>query len=159
MGRWTRTGDKYFEDQDGNYVYCGRSDDMIKVSGMYVSPAEVEAALVAHEDVLEAAVVGASDQNGLTRPKASSCPNPEFVQTRTSCRSLEEHAKGLLAPFKCPRWYAFIDDLPKTATGKIQRFKLREQTSPKLPNSSASGESSRAIFEFLRQNSSRASTS
>jgi benzoate-CoA ligase len=128
MGRWTRTGDKYFEDGDGYYVYCGRSDDMLKVSGMFVSPAEVEAALIAHEEVLEAAVVGALDESGLTRPKA-------FVVTKSGVRAndelahaLHEHARGRLAPFKCPRWIAFIDELPKTATGKIQRFKLREQT-------------------------------
>jgi benzoate-CoA ligase len=126
MGQWTRTGDKYFEDEDGYYVYCGRSDDMLKVSGMFVSPAEVEAALIAHEDVLEAAVVGAPDESGLTRAKA-------FVVTKSGTRAdnelaqaLQEHASGRLAPFKCPRWIAFIDELPKTATGKIQRFKLRE---------------------------------
>jgi benzoate-CoA ligase len=127
MGRWTRTGDKYFEDDDGYYVYCGRSDDMLKVSGMSVSPAEVEAALIAHEDVLEAAVVGAPDENGLTKPKAFVVAKPGVRGDEELVRALEGHVKGLLAPFKCPRWYAFLDDLPKTATGKIQRFKLREQ--------------------------------
>ena len=127
VGRWTRTGDKYFEDDDGYYVYCGRSDDMLKVSGMYVSPAEVEAALIAHEDVLEAAVVGAPDENGLTKPKAFVVAKPGVRGDEELVRALEGHVKGLLAPFKCPRWYAFLDDLPKTATGKIQRFKLREQ--------------------------------
>jgi benzoate-CoA ligase len=126
MGWWTRTGDKYFEDEDGYYVYCGRSDDMLKVSGMYVSPAEVEAALIAHEDVLEAAVVGAPDENGLTKPKAFVVAKPGIRADEDLERALEGHAKGLLAPFKCPCWYAFVDDLPKTATGKIQRFKLRE---------------------------------
>jgi benzoate-CoA ligase len=132
MGRWTRTGDKYFEDQDGYYVYCGRSDDMMKVSGMYVSPAEVEAALVAHEDVLEAAVVGAPDQDGLVKPKAFVVAKPGVRADEELVRVLESHLKGLLAPFKCPRWYAFVDDLPKTATGKIQRFKLREQALIKI---------------------------
>jgi benzoate-CoA ligase len=126
MGRWTRTGDKYFEDEDGYYVYCGRSDDMMKVSGMYVSPAEVEAALIAHDSVLEAAVVGAPDENGLVKPKAFVVAKPGIVADEDLVRALEAHAKGLLAPFKCPRWYAFVEDLPKTATGKIQRFKLRE---------------------------------
>jgi benzoate-CoA ligase len=126
MGRWTRTGDKYFEDDAGYYVYCGRSDDMLKVSGMYVSPAEVEAALIAHEDVLEAAVVGALDENGLTKPKVFVVAKPGVRADEEFVRALEGHVKGLLAPFKCPRWYAFLDDLPKTATGKIQRFKLRE---------------------------------
>lgn len=128
LGPWTRTGDKYFEDQDGYYVYCGRSDDMMKVSGMYVSPAEVEAALVAHDDVLEAAVVGAPDENGLTKPKAFVVVRPGVPADEVLVRGLEAHAKGVLAPFKCPRWYTFLDDLPKTATGKIQRFRLREQT-------------------------------
>jgi benzoate-CoA ligase len=134
MGRWTRTGDKYFEDEDGYYVYCGRSDDMMKVSGMYVSPAEVEAALVAHEDVLEAAVVGAPDEDGLIKPKAFVVVKPGIAADEGFARALETHAKSLLAPFKCPRWYAYVDDLPKTATGKIQRFKLREQTSDGGPS-------------------------
>jgi benzoate-CoA ligase len=125
-GRWTRTGDKYYEDEDGYYVYCGRSDDMLKVSGMYVSPAEVEAALVAHEGVLEAAVVGAPDADGLVKPKAFVVAKPGAAADATLAAALEAHARSLLAPFKCPRWIAFIDELPKTATGKIQRFKLRD---------------------------------
>jgi benzoate-CoA ligase len=133
-GPWTRTGDKYFEDEDGYYVYCGRSDDMMKVSGMYVSPAEVEAALIAHEDVLEAAVVGAPDQDGLVKPKAFVVVKPGIAADEGFARALETYAKSLLAPFKCPRWYAYVDDLPKTATGKIQRFKLREQTSDRGPS-------------------------
>jgi benzoate-CoA ligase len=130
MGPWTRTGDKYFEDEDGYYVYCGRSDDMLKVSGMYVSPAEVEAALIAHEHVLEAAVVGAADEDGLIKPKAYVVLKPGTTGDEALIRALADHTQGLLAPFKCPRWYSFLDDLPKTATGKIQRFKLREQTAP-----------------------------
>jgi benzoate-CoA ligase len=128
MGAWTRTGDKYFEDEDGYYVYCGRSDDMLKVSGMYVSPAEVEAALVAHDDVLEAAVVGAPDADGLIKPKAFVVTKPGRRGDEEFARTLDGHAKASLAPFKCPRWIIFLDDLPKTATGKIQRFKLREQS-------------------------------
>jgi benzoate-CoA ligase len=128
MGPWTRTGDKYFEDADGYYVYCGRSDDMLKVSGMYVSPAEVEAALIAHDDVLEAAVVGAADENGLVKPKAFVVAKSGVRVGEELARTLEVHSRSLLAPFKCPRWYAFVEDLPKTATGKIRRFKLREQT-------------------------------
>jgi len=130
IGPWTRTGDKYFEDEDGYYVYCGRSDDMLKVSGMYVSPAEVEAALIAHEHVLEAAVVGAPDADGLIKPKAYVVLKPGVAADEALVRALADHAKGLLAPFKCPRWYSFLDDLPKTATGKIQRFKLREAAAP-----------------------------
>jgi benzoate-CoA ligase len=125
-GTWTRTGDKYFEDEDGYYVYCGRSDDMLKVSGMYVSPAEVEAALIAHEDVFEAAVVGAPDADGLIRPKAFVVVKPGTRADGDLALALEHHAKAMLPPFKCPRWIAFLDELPKTATGKIQRFKLRE---------------------------------
>ena len=128
IGQWTRTGDKYFEDDAGYYVYCGRSDDMMKVSGMYVSPAEVEAALVAHENVLEAAVVGVPDRDGLLKPKAFIVIKPGIRGDEELARVLEAHARELLAPFKCPRWYAFLEDLPKTATGKIQRFKLREQS-------------------------------
>jgi benzoate-CoA ligase len=126
-GPWTRTGDKYYEDEDGYYVYCGRSDDMMKVSGMYVSPAEVEAALVAHDGVLEAAVVGAPDADGLVKPKAFVVAKPGAAADATLAAALEAHARSLLAPFKCPRWIAFIDELPKTATGKIQRFKLRDR--------------------------------
>jgi benzoate-CoA ligase len=128
IGPWTRTGDKYFEDEDGYYVYCGRGDDMMKVSGMYVSPAEVEAALIAHEDVLEAAVVGAPDDDGLIKPKAYVVVKSGVAADEDFARVLDGHSRSMLAPFKCPRWFSFLDDLPKTATGKIQRFKLREQS-------------------------------
>jgi benzoate-CoA ligase len=128
LGGWTRTGDKYYEDEDGYYVYCGRSDDMLKVNGMYVSPAEVEAALIAHDDVLEAAVVGAPDADGLIKPKAFVVVKLGVAADDALARTLESHTKTLLAPFKCPRWITFADELPKTATGKIQRFKLRGET-------------------------------
>ena len=128
MGPWTRTDDKYFEDQDGYYVYCGRSDDMLKVSGMYVSPAEVEAALIAHKDVLEAAVVGAPDDDGLIKPKAYVVVKSGVATDEDFARVLDGHLRSMLAPFKCARWFFFLDDLPKTATGKIQRFKLRAQS-------------------------------
>ena len=126
VGEWTRTGDKYFEDDDGYYVYCGRSDDMLKVRGMYVSPAEVEAALVEHEAVLEAAVVGAADDAGLIHAKAFVVLKHSADASGELAAELQAHTASRLAPFKCPQWVAFIDDLPKTATGKIQRFKLRE---------------------------------
>jgi benzoate-CoA ligase len=128
LGPWTRTGDKYYQDRDGYYVYCGRCDDMLKVNGMYVSPAEVEAALVAHDDVLEAAVVGAPAADGLIKPKAFVVTKPGIAAGDALARALDSHAQTLLAPFKCPRWIAFVDELPKTATGKIQRFKLRGET-------------------------------
>ena len=127
LGRWTRTGDKYYQDPDGYYVYCGRSDDMLKVNGMYVSPAEVEAALIAHEAVLEAAVVGAEDDAGLVKAKAFIVARASVNADDALAEALLAHTRALLAPFKCPRWIEFIDDLPKTATGKIQRFKLRGQ--------------------------------
>jgi benzoate-CoA ligase len=132
LGHWTRTGDKYYQDQDGYYVYCGRSDDMIKVSGMFVSPAEVEAALIAHDDVLEAAIVGAADHDGLIKPKAFVVAKPGVVAGQPLAAALESHARASLPGFKCPRWFAFVDELPKTATGKIQRFKLREPP-PAIP--------------------------
>jgi benzoate-CoA ligase len=124
-GAWTRTGDKYYEDEDGAFVYCGRSDDMLKVNGMWVSPAEVEAALVEHPSVLEAAVVGMPDADGLVKPKAFVVANPGFAAGDELAGVLASHARDRLAPFKCPRSFAFLDELPKTATGKIQRFKLR----------------------------------
>jgi benzoate-CoA ligase len=126
QGGWTRSGDKYLRDAAGNYVYAGRSDDMLKVSGQYVSPFEVEATLAKHPAVLEAAVIGTPDENGLTRSKAfvvlkaGRSPSPELEA------ELKAFVKRELAPYKYPRLIAFIADLPKTATGKIQRFKLRE---------------------------------
>jgi benzoate-CoA ligase len=126
QGAWTRTGDKYLRDASGNYVYAGRSDDMLKVSGQYVSPFEVEATLVRHPAVLESAVIGTPDADGLTRCKA-------FVVLKAGqspSPALEEELKGFvraeIAHFKAPRHIEFIAELPKTATGKIQRFRLRE---------------------------------
>jgi benzoate-CoA ligase len=127
LGRWTRTGDKYRVTADGYWVYCGRSDDMLKVSGQYVSPFEVEAALLTHDDVLEAAVVGYEDSDRLVKPKA-------FIVLKGGAGSadladrLKAHVRSQLAPFKYPRWIEFVPSLPKTATGKIQRFKLRAST-------------------------------
>ncbi len=125
IGTWTRSGDKYSQDKDGYYVYGGRSDDMLKVSGIYVSPAEVEAALVGHEAVLEAAVVGAEDENKLVKPKAYVVLKPGKTGDNALKAALQQHVKDKLAPYKYPRWIEFIQELPKTATGKIQRFKLR----------------------------------
>jgi benzoate-CoA ligase len=125
VGEWTRAGDKYSVDADGYYTYGGRSDDMLKVSGMYVSPFEVEAALMTHEDVLEAAVVGDSDDENLVKPRAFVVTKPGVSASRDLADALKQHVKNQLAPFKYPRWVDFVDELPKTATGKIQRFKLR----------------------------------
>jgi len=126
LGEWTRAGDKYSADADGYYTYGGRSDDMLKVSGMYVSPFEVEAAMMTHSDVLEAAVVGDIDDNGLVKPKAYVVTNSGVPQSEQFAEALKQHVKNKLAPFKYPRWIEFVDELPKTATGKIQRFKLRK---------------------------------
>ncbi len=123
QGGWTRSGDKYVRNADASYTYSGRSDDMLKVSGIYVSPFEVEATLVQHPAVLEAAVIGKEDVDGLTKTKA-------FVVLKPGKAASEEDLKAFvkerLAPYKYPRFFEFVDDLPKTATGKIQRFKLRE---------------------------------
>jgi benzoate-CoA ligase len=125
MGEWTRSGDKYVEDRDGYFTYCGRTDDMLKVSGNYVSPFEVEAALLAHEAVLEAAVVGQLDEQKLVKPKAYIVLKPGVAASARLAEALQQHVKSRLAPYKYPRWIEFIEELPKTATGKIQRFKLR----------------------------------
>ncbi len=125
VGAWTKSGDKYSQDKDGYYVYGGRSDDMLKVSGIYVSPAEVEAALVTHEAVLEVAVVGAEDENKLIKPKAYVVLKQGQVPSDLLKAELQQHVKDKLAPYKYPRWIEFASELPKTATGKIQRFKLR----------------------------------
>ena len=124
-GHWTRTGDKYVRDADGRYTFCGRADDMFKVSGIWVSPFEVESALITHPAVLEAAVVAEADRDGLLKPKA-------FVVLRAGSETdnlyeaLKEHVKQKIGPWKYPRWIDVVESLPKTATGKIQRFKLRD---------------------------------
>jgi len=123
QGGWTRSGDKYVRNADGTYTYSGRSDDMLKVSGVYVSPFEVEATLIQHPAVLEAAVIGKEDLDGLTKTKA-------FVVLKQGAQVdeavLKAFVKDRLAPYKYPRFIEFVSELPKTATGKIQRFKLRE---------------------------------
>jgi acyl-coenzyme A synthetase/AMP-(fatty) acid ligase len=126
-GPWTRTGDRYTCDADGYYTYGGRSDDMLKVGGIWVSPFEVESALAAHDAVLEAAVVGHEDDDGLTKPKAFVVLKDPGAATKTPALAgeLQAFVKGSLAPYKYPRWIEFVAELPKTPTGKIQRFKLR----------------------------------
>ncbi len=125
-GEWTRTGDKYIRGEDGLYEYCGRTDDMFKVSGIWVSPFEVESALISHAAVLEAAVVPAEDEDGLTKPKAFVVLN-QGVSADGLFEQLKDHVKQEIGGWKYPRWIEFVGDLPKTATGKIQRFKLRER--------------------------------
>lgn len=125
VGTWTRSGDKYLQDADGYYVYAGRSDDMLKVSGIYVSPIEVESALIAHDAVLECGVVGKEDEEKLIKPIAYVVLKPAHKATPELAEALKQHVKSRLAPYKYPRWLEFVDELPKTATGKVQRFKLR----------------------------------
>ena len=124
-GQWTRTGDKYEEREDGRMIYCGRTDDMFKVSGIWVSPFEVEQSLSSHPSVLEAAVVPARDDQDLEKPKAFIVLN-EGVDDNGLTDQLQDHVKEQIGKWKYPRWIEFVDDLPKTATGKIQRFKLRD---------------------------------
>jgi benzoate-CoA ligase len=121
---WTRSGDKYSRDADGYYTYAGRSDDMLKVSGVWVSPFEVEATLMQHPAVLESAVIGVEDRDGLVKTKAFVVVKPGHA---TSDAELKAFVKERLAPYKYPRSFEFVDELPKTATGKIQRFRLRER--------------------------------
>lgn len=121
-GPWMHSGDKFVRNESGAYAYCGRSDDLLKVGGIYVSPMEVENALLEHEAVAEAAVVGQADDDHLIKPKA-------FVVAKTTKideQTLIDHVAARLAAYKRPRWVEFVDQLPKTATGKIQRFKLRQ---------------------------------
>ena len=124
-GPWTRTGDKYVVDEEGYHHYRGRTDDMLKVGGQWVSPFEVESALLGHEAVLEAAVVAAEDERGLVKPKAVVVPREGVEADAALAAALQEFVKDRLAPFKYPRWIEFAGELPKTATGKVQRFKLR----------------------------------
>jgi len=130
LGEWTRTGDKYVRRADGVYSYCGRTDDMFKVSGIWVSPFEVEAALVTHPLVIEAAVVPAEDDNGLIKPKAYVVLKDFSGGGEGAGRALYEelkvHVKREIGPWKYPRWIEFVESLPKTATGKIQRYMLRD---------------------------------
>ncbi len=126
-GAWTRTGDHYREDAEGYFVYQGRSDDMLKVGGIYVSPFEVEAALISHHHVLEVAVVAHRDENDLVKPKALVVLKELEHASEALADELRAHVKAALAPYKYPRWIEFVRELPKTATGKIQRFKLRSK--------------------------------
>ena len=125
-GVWTHTGDKYRIGEDGMYYYCGRTDDMFKVSGIWVSPFEVESALITHKAVLEAAVVGKEDSDGLIKPRAFVILKPGITGDEALFEELKAHVKSTAGPWKYPRWIEARAELPKTATGKIQRFKLRD---------------------------------
>jgi len=126
QGRWTVTGDKYSIDDNGYYIYGGRSDDMLKVGGIYVSPFEVEGALISQDAVLEAAVVGHPDHDDLIKPKAFVVLNEGHAASDGLADELKNAVRQTLAEYKYPRWIEFTDALPKTATGKIQRYKLRD---------------------------------
>jgi benzoate-CoA ligase len=124
-GHWIATGDKYYQDADGYFWYAGRADDMLKVGGIWVSPVEVEGTLIKHPAVLEAAVVGHEDTDRLVKPRAFVVLKEEAAGQPALAEELKAFVKGKIAPYKYPRWVEFVSELPKTATGKIQRFKLR----------------------------------
>jgi 4-hydroxybenzoate-CoA ligase len=129
VGEWTYTGDKYRRDEEGYYYYCGRTDDMFKVNGMWVSPFDVEAALVSHEAVIDAAVIGKEDADGLIKPKAFVVLREGHTADERLLESLKLHVREHAGPWKYPRWIDIRADLPRTATGKVQRFKLRAEES------------------------------
>jgi benzoate-CoA ligase family protein len=129
QGHWLRTGDKYYRDSDGYYWYVGRSDDMLKVKGMWVSPIEIEAALIEHPAIQEAAVVGYADGNQLVKPAAFVVLKTGQESAEAISESIRTYLSSRLAPHKCPQRINFVPELPKTATGKIQRYKLRQISS------------------------------
>jgi benzoate-CoA ligase len=129
-GHWIRTGDKYYQDTDGYFWYAGRSDDMLKVGGIWVSPVEVENALVEHTVVQECGVVGREDHDRLVKPLAYVVLREGVQGSPELARELQEFVRSRLAEYKRPRWVEFVPELPKTATGKTQRFKLRALDQP-----------------------------
>jgi acyl-coenzyme A synthetase/AMP-(fatty) acid ligase len=125
-GYWFRTGDKYYQDEEGYFWYAGRANDIFKVNGRWLSPAEVESALMAHPAIREAAVVARDDESGLTKASAYVVLNDEFAAGDRLIRELQDWVAEKIGAYKRPRWIEFLPELPKTATGKLQRFKLRE---------------------------------
>lgn len=125
-GDWISTGDQYYQDADGYYWYIGRGDDMIKAGGIWVSPLEVENSLMEHPSVLETGVIGSGDDDGLIKPKAFVVLKEGYDASPELAKELSHFVKSKIAPYKFPRWIQFVPELPKTATGKIQRFKLRQ---------------------------------
>jgi len=126
VGEWLNTGDMYYVDSEGYYVNAGRGDDMLKVGGMWCSPIEIESRLLAHPKVREAAVIGRVDDNGLVKPAAYIVLVNPADENDATARELQQFCKATLAGFKYPRWFYFVREIPKTVTGKIQRFKLRQ---------------------------------
>jgi benzoate-CoA ligase family protein len=133
-GHWFRTGDKYYQDEDGYFWYVGRADDLFKVNGRWLSPAEVESALIAHPAIREAAVIARDNESNLTKPVAYVVLNPSFHANDELVRDLQDWVVQRIGAYKRPRWIEFVSELPKTATGKLQRFKLRELQAQKAPN-------------------------
>jgi benzoate-CoA ligase len=129
VGDWLNTGDKFFQDEEGYFFYAGRTDDMLKVGGIWVSPIEVEACLIEHRAVLECAVVGAADEENLIKPKAYLVLKNGYAPTPDLALDIKDHVKKTLAHYKFPRWVEFVETLPKTATGKVQRYLLRTDPS------------------------------
>ncbi len=125
IGEWLHTGDKYYKDAQDYFWHCGRSDDMMKVSGMWVSPVEIENILASHEAVLECAVVGNLDEDKLIKPKAFVVLKDGYKPSSGLKEELQKFVLERAAPYKHPRWIEFIEGLPRTATGKVQRFRLR----------------------------------
>ncbi|MGB0389164.1 MAG: benzoate-CoA ligase family protein [Ardenticatenaceae bacterium] len=125
-GEWLFTGDKYYIDEDGYYWHAGRSDDMLKVGGIWASPMEIESTLISHPAVLECAVVAHRDDSNLVKPRAFVVLNEGYTASPEQEKELIQHCRAKMAGYKRPRWVEFVQELPKTATGKIQRFKLRE---------------------------------
>ncbi len=125
-GDWIFTGDRYYQDEDGNYYYSGRSDDMFKVSGQWVSPVEVENTLIEHPAVLESGVVAVLNEDKIKRTKAFVVLQEGFEPSDELVKELQVFVKSRITPYKYPRMIEFVDSLPKTVTGKIQRFRLRD---------------------------------
>lgn len=132
IGKWINTGDQYYQDNDGFFWYVGRGDDMIKAGGIWVSPVEVEYCLMEHPAVFESGVIGRTDEDGLIKPKAYIVLKEGFEASLELADELSIFVKTNIAPYKFPRWVQFVSDLPRTATGKMQRFKLRQLESKKL---------------------------
>src|SRR5262249_26301932 len=129
-GPWFHTGDKYYQDDDGYFWYVGRADDLFKVNGQWLSPTEVEGVLISHPAVLEAGVVARQDQAGLTKPAAYVVLNSSFAPSKELLADLQNWVAQNTEAYKRPRWVEFLPALPKTASGKLQRFKLRELQHP-----------------------------
>lgn len=136
-GHWFRTGDKYYQDEDGYFWYAGRGDDLFKVNGRWLGPAEVESALIAHPAIREAAVIARDDESGLTKPAAYVVVDPTFVANEELAHDLQNWVAERIGGYKRPRWIEFLPELPKTATGKLQRFKLRELQAKQIRDSTS----------------------